>query len=239
MNKVILSGVLLSLLCSSAFAQKDSAPPKTKCNLSLDQSPELRGLRLGMTQAAVLARFPGVSIEKPDKFGLARLRLSVIESSSLIKGATREKSVQPDITAGQAEGTAFVIDSVRFPALKGVRKMQLRFIDDRLSYLGLSYDDAVKWESIDQLVETISGTLKLPNEWQTPADSDGSGQEKELRCEAFALSASTSADPTDIHAGPELILQDLAAWNAMSKRQNDLVEKARQNEDAKRKAFKP
>jgi hypothetical protein len=240
MKHVILFGVLLLPLGAVTFAQQKPEVSTPKCTLGLAQSPELRGLRLGMTEAAVVARFPGVSVEKPDKFGLARLRLSMIDSSSMmIKSATRDKPVQPDITAGAADGSAFVIDSARFPTLKGVRRMQIRFIDGRVALLDVAYDDEIKWESIDDFVETVSGTLKLPKEWQTPADSDGGSTEKELRCQAFVISASTAADPTDTHAGPELNLQDSAAWEAMSKRQNDLTEKAKREEDTKRKAFKP
>jgi len=239
MRKAILSGLFLSLVCAAAFAQNKPEPPKTKCNLTLSESPELRGLRLGMTQATVLARFPGVTIEKPDRFGLARMRLSIFDTTSLIKGATRDKAVQPDITGGEAEGSAFVLYSFRFPTLKGVRRLQLRFIDGRLSHIQVAYDDAIKWESIDQFVDTVAGSLKLPKDWQTPADSSGSNQEKELRCDAFVLTASIAGDPADINAGPELVLQDLAAWSAMSKRQNDTTQKAKQDEDAKRKGFKP
>jgi hypothetical protein len=116
--------------------------------------------------------------------------------------------------------------------------MQMRFIEGRLSYLQISYNDETKWDSIDQFIETIATTLKLPQNWQLPEDSDGS-QQKELRCQGFVIAANTTGDAADVHTGPELILQDLAAWNAMSKRQNDIIEKAKLNEDAKRKSFKP
>jgi len=226
-------------MCAAALGQKKPDNPKPQCTLGINQSPELRGLRLGATQATVLARFPGVSLEKPDKFGLARLRLTVVDSSSIVKSPARDKGVQPDMTAAADTGSAFVIDSARFPTLKGVRIMQFRFIDGRLAYLSVAYDDAIKWESVEDFVGTVAENLKLPKDWQTPAESDGSAQEQELRCEGFVISATTAADPNDIHAGPELILQDLAAWNGMSKRQNDLTEKAKRDEDAKRKAFKP
>jgi len=220
-------------------AQKKPEKPPTSCPLQLEQSPELRGFRMGMTQAAVLARLPGVTIEKPDKFGMARLRLSIIDSSSLIKSSARDKGVQPDMLAAPSDGSAFVIDSGRFPALSGVRKIQMRMIDGRLAYLQISYSDEIKWESVDQFVDTISTTLKLPKEWQVPEDAEGGGQQKELRCEGFVIAANTIGDPLDVHAGPELIVQDLAAWTAMSKRQNDIVEKARREDEDKRKAFKP
>jgi hypothetical protein len=113
----------------------------------------------------------------------------------------------------------------------------MRFIDGRLSYLQVTYDDSIKWDSIDQFVDTVATNLKLPTEWKTPADSAG-GQQKELRCEGFVLAANIG-DINEINSGPELILQDLAAWEAMSKRQNDIVDKAKRAEEDKRKAFKP
>jgi hypothetical protein len=238
MKKVILFSLLLSLSCLPVPAQKEPAPPKTTCPLRLDQSPELRGFRMGMTQAAVLARLPGVTIEKPDKFGLARLKLSIIDTTALVTSSARDKGVQLDPLAPN-DGSAFVLDSRRFPAFKGVRKIQMRLIDGRLAYVQISYGDDVKWESVDQFVDTISTTLKLPKEWQVPEDSDGGTQQKELRCEGFVIAANTAGDPTDLHAGPELVLQDQAAWTAMSKRQTDIVEKARREEEDKRKAFKP
>src|ERR1051325_9330183 len=137
------------------FAQKKTESAKPKCTLGLDQSPELRGFRMGMTQAAVQSKLPGVAIEKPDKFGLSRLRLSIIDPTPLVR-TSRDKAVQPDIAAA-TEGSAFVLDSSRFPTLKGTRKIQMRFIDSRLSYLQISYNNDASFDSVDQLIETISG----------------------------------------------------------------------------------
>jgi hypothetical protein len=239
MKKQIIVALLLLIPCAGVMAQKQNESAKPKCTLGLDQSPELRGFRMGLTQAAVLAKLPGVTIEKPDKFGLSRLRLSIVEPTTLFKTApNRDKTLQPDITTSPEAGSAFVVDSSRFPTLKGTRIIQMRFIDSRLSYLQVSYNDDVKFESIDQLIETISRTLKLPNEWQTPENAD-SDHVKELRCEGFVLTANTLGDSADSHAGPEIVLQDVAAWNALSKRQNEITEKAKRDEDEKRKAFKP
>src|ERR1051325_2570454 len=125
MKNLILFALLITSLSAVAFAQKKAEDLKPKCTLELNQSPELRGFRRGLTQAAVLARLPGVTVEKPDKFGLARLRLSIIEPSSLIKASPKDKAVQADITAGPNDGSAFVLDGTRFPALKGVRKIEM------------------------------------------------------------------------------------------------------------------
>jgi hypothetical protein len=242
MKKQIIFTLLLLIPCPGVIAQKQNESVKPKCTLGLDQSPELRGFRMGMTQAAVLAKLPGVTIEKPDKFGMSRLRLSIIDpvsSISSIKTApTRDKAVQPDAIAALTDGSAFVLDGSRFPTLKGTRKIQMRFIDGRLSYLQVVYNNDVKFDSVGQLIETISAKLKLPGEWQTPENSDTDHQ-KEFRCEGFVLTADVLGDPNDLEAGPELIVQDVAAWNAMSRRQNEITEKAKQEEDQKRKAFKP
>jgi len=236
MKRIILFSLLLLILCVPALGQT-STEKKPSCTLGISQSPELRTFRLGMTPAAVLARLPGVTVGKPDKFGLVRLRLSVIDSSTLIVPTAKSSGVQSDMSAGPNEGSAFVLDSARFPAFKGVRRLQMRFIDGRLSYLQITYDDSIKWDSIDQFVDTVTTNLKLPQDWKTPENADGS-HEKELRCEGFVLSANT-ADISEINSGPELILEDLAAWDAMSKKQNDIVDKEKRAEDEKRKAFKP
>src|ERR1041385_3858103 len=165
MKKVIPFSLLLLILSVPVFGQK-AADQKPTCTLGLNQSPELRGFRMGMPQTTVLARFPGVTVEKPDKFGLARLRLSIIDVGALLKAPPKSKGVETDIAAAPVDGSAFLLDSARFPTLKGVRRIQMRFIDGRLSYLQVTYDDTTKWDSIDQLVETVSNTLKLPQQWK-------------------------------------------------------------------------
>ena len=166
--KPILVILLISLTFTAAVGQRKVEDKEPKCALGLDHAPELRGFRLAMTQQNVLARFPGVSIEKPDKFGLARLRLSLIDSSGVIKGpVTRDKSpLQADISARPEDGSAFVVESARFPALKGVRRIEFRFIEGRLAFLLIAYDDSIKWDNIDDFVSTVSKTLSLPNEWR-------------------------------------------------------------------------
>jgi hypothetical protein len=238
--KIIFVILLTSLTFTAAIGQRKVEDNGPKCTLGLDHAPELRGFRLATTQQSVLARFPGVSIEKPDKFGLARMRLSLVDSAAVIKAApTRDKGVQADISARPEDGSAFILDGARFPALKGVRRIELRFIDGRLSFVLVAYDDSIKWDNIDDFVSTVSKTLSLPAEWQTPAEAGGETTEKELRCDAFAISANVGADPLDSRVGAQLTVEDLAAWKVLSKRQNDVMEKAKREADDKRKTFKP
>ena len=62
--------LLLSLACASAAGAQE-----TKCTLGSAQSPELRGLRLGMTSEQAKARYKVVEAEPEDEFHVIRLRL--------------------------------------------------------------------------------------------------------------------------------------------------------------------
>jgi len=238
MNRLILT-LALTLCCALPLvAQVTNKAKQSKCILLLDRAPELRGFRLRQPQAAVLARFPGTTIEKPDKLGITQLRLTVIDTALISRSLPiRDKAVQADLTLG--DDSSFTVDSAKFPALRGVRRIQFRFIDGRLSYLRVGYDDSIKWNTVDEFVETVAKALNLPGEWSLPPDANGSNRGRELRCEGFVITADVDADSTDTRIAAVLSLEDLEAAKIAEKRQNDLKEKAQEAEDAKRKNFKP
>ncbi len=235
MKRTILI-LLITLSCACPlFAQlkKDSKAPK--CPLPLERAPELRGFALGAPQSSILAKFPGASLGKTDQFGMSQLRFTFIDLATFSKG----KAVQPDVTAGSLEESAYIVDSAKFPALKGARRIRLRFTDGRVSFIQVSYDDSIRWDSVDEFVKTVAQALSLPGTWNLPENSDGSGSERELRCEGFALIGSVGGDVIDTRIAAELSIQDLAAAKIVMKRQEDLKEKVRREEEAKRKTFKP
>jgi hypothetical protein len=233
--------LLLTLSCAWPLLAQDKNDPKpTKCTLPIERAPELRGLRLGAPQAGVLSRFPGTSVQKPDQFGISQIRFTVANTAAFLKERpTRDQAVQPDIAAGPGDESAFIVDSAKFSTLKGVRRVRLRFMDGRLSFIQLSYDDSITWDSADEFVQTVSKSLGITGTWNLPENSEGSGRELELRCEGFALIGSVGADPSDTRISSQLSIEDLAASRLIAKRQEDLKEKAKRDEDAKRKNFKP
>jgi len=235
--------VILLIILSCAWpllAQGKNDPKQTKCTLPIERAPELRGLRLGTPQAGVLARFPGTSVQKPDQFGIAQLLFTVVDTGAFSKGLPgRDKAVQPDMASGPGDESAFIVDSAKFSALKSVRRVRLRFMDGRLSFIQLGYDDSITWESVDEFVVTVAKSLNLSGTWNLPEDSDGSGNQRELRCEGFALIGSVGADATDTRIAAQLSIEDLAASKIIAKRQEDLKEKAKRDDEAKRKNFKP
>jgi hypothetical protein len=233
--------LLITLTCAwPLLAQGNDDPKQTKCTLPIERAPEMRGLRLGAPQASVLSRFPGASVQKPDQFGISQLQFTVVDTAAFSKGLpARDKAVQPDMAAGPGGESAFIVDSAKFSALKGVRRVRFRFTDGRLSFIQLAYDDSIKWDSADEFVETVAKRLSLTGAWNLPEDSDGSGLQRELRCEGFTLIGSVVADATDTRIAAQLSLEDLAASKIVAKRQEDLKEKAKRDEDSKRKNFKP
>ena len=242
MKLTILNVILLLTFSSVAFGQGDSktTAPAAKCTLALAQAPALRSLRLGMTQAQVLARFPGLSLNRADELGLSQVRLTLIDVDLYPKGSSnRDRGVQIDIATGTAEGRSFTADSSKFPELKDVRSIQLRFVDGRISYVLLGYDDSFKWNGVDEFAQTVSKNLGLPGEWRVPRDSDRLGKEKELRCDGFLIAAVIGGDVTDAHIGAQLSLEDTAITEVIEKRQKDREEKKRQEEEERRKSFKP
>ena len=241
MKLITLDLLLLFAFSSVAFGQGNSqSAPATKCTLTVTQAPELRDLRLGMNQAQVLARFPGLSMDRADELGLSRLQLTLIDADLYPRGPTvRDRGVQLDIAAATADGRSFTVDSSRFPNLKGVRKIQLRFVDGRIAYLLVGYDDSYKWDSVDEFAQTVSKNLGLPGEWRAPLDSDRLGKEKELRCEGFSFAAVIGGESTDSRIGAQLSLEDTATTLIVEKRQKDREGKRKREEEERRKTFKP
>jgi hypothetical protein len=233
--------LLITLSCASPLLAQGKKDSKAlKCTVPLERAPELRGFRLGAPQTGILARFPGTSLGKPNQFGISQLRLTIIETAAVSKAMpSRDKAVQPDMTSAPGEESAFIVDGAKFSALKAARRVRLRFTDGRLSFIQVSYDDSVRWDSVDEFVETVAQALNLSGTWNLPEDSDGSASERELRCEGFALIGSVAGDAADTRVAAQLSIEDLAASKIVAKRQEDLKEKAKRDEEAKRKNFKP
>lgn len=185
--------ILISFVIASA---QDS-----KC--TLDQAPELRGFRLGMTISEVDAKL---------NWGLS----SVLNPADEI--GVKEEAVGPLRLKDQEQA-------------RGIRKITLEFLDDRLSYIEVSYDDSVKWDSLDQFASKISEILKLPNEWEKPfsVSDDSSGNTltataKKLVCAGFNVGVILTSTNQAV-----LMLGEAGLKAAKEKRREVLKEKRQQS----------
>lgn len=161
MRLTVLLAILL-LCYDSVSAQK--------CELTLEQAPELRGFKLGMTVTQARVKLPGVVFPKPDENG---------ELTLFLTGTSLRKSD---------------------PAATGdVRNGVLTFFDGRLVSLGIGYGDSVKWDNVDEFVFTVAQSLGLPPIWPRRTsrtddygDSEVYSAERNLFCPGFLISVRLS-----------------------------------------------
>jgi hypothetical protein len=83
-----LAAVFL-LICSAGIIAQEN-----KCALTLNQSPEPVGLRLGMTEEQVRARFKVIETEEADDYGVATLRLDPAASGRTESPMLRDISIE-------------------------------------------------------------------------------------------------------------------------------------------------
>jgi hypothetical protein len=95
-----------------------NSPFGGRCTLGLSEAPELRGLRLGMDIAGVRKALASVKTLAPD--------------------------VQPKDEFG---ASSVIFRGVKGPNFKGVSKLALKFLDDRLVSISVTYDGSVKWDT--------------------------------------------------------------------------------------------
>lgn len=130
--KTIALALLLAACPSAARAQQQ----QPACTVRRDAAPELRGFRLGMTEAEVRARVPGASVNR-DLIG--------------------QGSVAFDYNQLKALDAA---------AYAGVGYVTLLFVGDRVTSVSVQYDQTVNWKSPAQFAERVSELLKLPKAWR-------------------------------------------------------------------------
>jgi hypothetical protein len=132
-KKVALVG--LAALCLSAAA---SGQPAT-CSAKLDQikdTPELFGLRLGMTYEQVKERLPLVQFGGADELGVVK--------------TTFNPHFDPRV------------DPKSFAA---VRSISLDFLDGKLVTLWIGFEETYKWPKLDEFVNGFATALNLPSQW--------------------------------------------------------------------------
>jgi hypothetical protein len=146
-------------------ANQEFARPK--CNLTEATSPNISGLRLGMTTQQLLAMFPNAGKRREVKDAL-------MTAKTVGAGETTYLTFDPatDGSKDQFPG----VDSVS----AGLRKD--RVVDLNVSYVGTS------WGRIDDWVAKLSETFKLPGaqDWVTgPSENPN----KVLKCDGVEIEA--------------------------------------------------
>ena len=139
---VVAIGFVLFVPEGRALSQTKSAMTETnKCALTVEQSPIVRGIKLGQTVAEVRSLFPEADGNR---------------TSSLALGFESMRADDLGVTEQALFG-----DSER---LKGTHNVMLRYLDGRVASIKIRYDNSVYWQSSAHFAAAIANQLHLPVE---------------------------------------------------------------------------
>jgi hypothetical protein len=134
---------------------------------------------------------------------------------------------------GRSIGSVRDVRKLQNALLRGVEGISFTFIDSRVSYIGIGYDDSIKWNDLDEFVTRTAEALSLPTRWNSYHENYEI--KRGLFCDDFQLIAEFD------YSGrrPLLRLTDRHAVLAYQKRIDTAAERQRLEEEKKRQTFKP
>jgi hypothetical protein len=138
-----------------------------RCDLTPAQSPEVRGLRLGMSLREAVARLRPSPLPEADSCG--RLALHLDWADDLL---------------GQP--------APRPPGFEEVRRVGLGFLDGRLSYFRVTYATPLKPA---EFRSTLSTSLRMPGKWRRADDEALGDQPYSIACDGFTVMAGYHTRP--------------------------------------------
>ncbi|MEK6409105.1 MAG: hypothetical protein AABN34_19450 [Acidobacteriota bacterium] len=178
MNKRAMAFFMLVFVTLSANSQ---ALSQSKCSLTKDNSPSVRGLRLGMSTEQLLALFPGSATrwaKEPKTMRDARERAMAATSNE-----TAYLSFDPATDAAKEPFAG--VDSVSAGLYSG------RVIDFSVLYLDATF------RTIDEWVAKLSETFKLPGaqDWVVGSSEN---PHRVLKCAGIEIEAAIQGGSASI-----------------------------------------
>ncbi len=164
---MLLVGIIAT--CLTILTQTACTQP---CTLNLEQAPELRGFRLGMSIEQIQARFQGFPNPPANEFGLA----TVVLDRSIVIEETRPS-------------TGYTFVPARYRELDGVDRMYLKIVDGHIAEIEVYYTNDLKWRSVDEFVSRTAEALKLNGDWKKQNEDY-----KSLGCNGFLVYAGIKRD---------------------------------------------
>lgn len=174
-----------------------------QCPLTLSESPELRGFRLGMSINQVKARASNLILGKINQVGLQNGKIIYTRSTKENRDSSKVKSVE------------------------------LEFLDNKLASIRVTYDGSVRWNHIDDFVYKISMSLGLPVKWEGDEPSYYSGvfiAVREIKCNSFLVRARIIEDRFSRNKSYEtnLLIQNTSVPEVIENRQKEVEERKRE-----------
>jgi hypothetical protein len=132
----ILTGALVAAVPAQSQSHKGLAQ---KCELTLDQSPVIRGLKLGQSHAYRTANL---------RFQYDGLILSDVDRRQKETGIVEER-ISPEILESSV-------------TMRGIQSVSLTYLDDKLISIVVLYDDSATWKNNIQFTDSVARSLDLP-----------------------------------------------------------------------------
>jgi hypothetical protein len=178
---------------------KDPDAAKILCTLTAGQSPDIRGVRLGMELKQVLAAFPGSS---------------------------EDSEMQPDLSKppSQFGETRFIIKPDKYGSKEnfvGIKSIIFGFLDGRVSDVNVAYDGPA-WKNVDEFVANFSEGKTLPaiEAWEAQAGMDTL---KNLKCDGFEISIFAGGRGGKLNY---VQMRDSSAMKELEERQAKFIKKS-------------
>lgn len=172
MSKLLLASFILLVVVASAFSQSvNQQTSSSKCNLTLANSPAIRGLRLGMTAEELMALFPGSAESNEVKNELA------LANNYPAFGVTRLSFASWQYPSAFKERFA------------GIESVLVTLLDKRVTEFTVQYSSpssskmGVNWHGTEEFIARLSENFHLPPASYWELRSPGT-----LSCNGFEIS---------------------------------------------------
>jgi hypothetical protein len=168
--KHLIAAISLLIFSVAAGAQTGtSVNASAMCKLTINQSPSIRGIQLGMKLGDVLNLFPGA------------------EQSAEIQAVLEQRASYPHL--GITDFEVFPSKYSTKERFRGIGLFHFTFIDDRLVVYEVGYASppaGPMWPRVDDWVTKAAASLNLPavENWTTEHN------DRVLKCEGFQIHAS-------------------------------------------------
>lgn len=146
----------------------------SQCPLTLQQAPEIRGFRLGMTMDELKKRFPNFKTTKSDEFGFIKGKILNSEAKEYL---------------GNVDAT--YVSPAKYPEFKEMFLAELHLFKDRVISLQTGYPSGAVDMSKDEYKKKVAETLGLPNAYVD--DDSFFSPDGIINCEGFRATVGTSS----------------------------------------------
>jgi hypothetical protein len=192
--------ILMLTAIPSLGQTQSSTSSEVKCNLSLTESPSIRGVHLGMNKDDLLAVFPGSNTD-----------IEIIQAL---------ESAKHPLSYGVARVDFVPVMKPYGEKHKGINQYSVRLFDGKVVEYSVYYNGP-QWNTVNEFIDRCAGVFHLPSSesWQQSGDPN----KKTLSCKGFNISISVQPGGRS-HS---VSLLDTSAEQKIKARKAETLEKER------------